>query len=76
MINEHEQMTKIIEIPIWRKYTLTIEEASLYFRIGEKKLRNLVAEDPTADYILWNGNRPQINRKVFEQFVDEKLSAI
>ena len=54
MINEHEQMTKIIEIPIWRKYTLTIEEASLYFRIGEKKLRNLVAEDPTADYILWN----------------------
>ena len=24
------------DIPIWEKYTLTIEEASKYFRIGEK----------------------------------------
>lgn len=31
---------------------------------------------PDADFILWNGSRPQIKRKVFEQFVDEKLSAI
>ena len=26
------------DVPIWEKYTLTIEEASKYFRIGEKKL--------------------------------------
>ena len=32
------------DVPIWEKYTLTIEEASKYFRIGEKKLRKL-AED-------------------------------
>ena len=25
------------EVPIWEKYTLTIEEAAKYFRIGEKK---------------------------------------
>ena len=24
------------DVPIWEKYTLTIEEASKYFRIGEK----------------------------------------
>ena len=29
------------DIPIWEKYTLTIEEASRYFRIGENKLRRL-----------------------------------
>ena len=29
------------DVPIWEKYTLTIEEASKYFRIGEKKLRKL-----------------------------------
>ncbi|HBG7456145.1 TPA: excisionase, partial [Clostridioides difficile] len=23
------------DVPIWEKYTLTIEEASKYFRIGE-----------------------------------------
>ena len=25
------------DVPIWKKYTLSIEEASRYFRIGEKK---------------------------------------
>ena len=32
------------DVPIWEKYTLTIEEASKYFRIGEKKLRKLYDE--------------------------------
>ena len=32
------------DVPIWEKYTLTIEEASKYFRIGEKKLRKLAEE--------------------------------
>ncbi|HIV21355.1 MAG TPA: excisionase, partial [Candidatus Scatomorpha stercorigallinarum] len=31
---------------------------------------------PGADFILWNGTRPQIKRRVFERYVDEKLSAI
>lgn len=58
-------------IPIWEKYTLSVEEAAVYFRLGEKKLRRIIAENPNANYILWNGNRPQIKRKVFERFVDE-----
>ena len=29
------------DVPIWEKYTLTIEEAAKYFRIGESKLRKL-----------------------------------
>ena len=63
-------------IPFWQKYTLSVDEASAYFRIGDKKLRKLIDEDPSAVYILWNGTRPLIKRKVFEQFVDEKLFAI
>lgn len=31
----------INDVPIWEKYTLTIEEASKYFHIGENKLRKL-----------------------------------
>ncbi|MEY8393100.1 excisionase [Lachnospiraceae bacterium 45-W7] len=58
------------EVPIWCKYTLSIEEAAEYFRIGQHRLRQLVADNPTADYILQNGNRTQIKRKLFEQFVD------
>ena len=57
-------------IPIWEKYTLSVEEAAAYFRIGENKLRRIISEDEDAEYILWNGNRPQIKRKLFEQYVD------
>lgn len=59
-----------LEVPIWEKYTLTIEEAAVYFRIGENKLRRIVSENKYAEYILWNGNRPQIKRTKFEKMID------
>ena len=43
------------KVPLWEKYTLTIAEASEYFNIGEKKLRQLVQENSTSDFILNNG---------------------
>lgn len=58
------------EIPIWQKYTLSIEEAAEYFRIGQKRLRQMVTDNPSADYILLNGNRVQIKRKLFEDYID------
>ena len=30
------------DIPVWRRYTLTIEEAARYYHIGEGKLRTLI----------------------------------
>ena len=64
------QITDSKEIPLCQKYTLTVEEASLYFCIGQAKLRRMISENEDADFILWNGNRPQIKRKLFEEFVD------
>lgn len=60
----------MIELPVWNKYTLTVDEAAAYFRIGENKLRRIISEDKDADYLLWNGNRPQFIRKKFEIYVD------
>ena len=64
-----------IDIPVWERYTLTIEEASRYFRIGENKLRRLAEESKNANWLIMNGNRIQIKRKQFEKIVDE-LDAI
>lgn len=64
-----------LDIPIWEKYTLTIEEAAKYFRIGENKLRRLAEENVNAGWVLQNGNRLQIKRKKFEKLIDE-LDAI
>ena len=40
------------DIPVWEKYTLTIEEASKYFRIGENKLRRLAEENKDAGWLI------------------------
>lgn len=63
------------DVPIWEKYTLTIEEASKYFRIGENKLRKLAEENIGSNWVIMNGNRMQIKRKQFEKIID-KLDAI
>jgi len=58
------------DVPILEKYTLTIEEAAKYFRIGEKKLRKLAEENPDANWLIMNGNRIQIKRRQFEKVID------
>lgn len=61
---------KQTDIPIWERYTLTMEEASKYFRIGENKLRRLAEENKNANWLIMNGNRIQIKRKQFEKIID------
>lgn len=58
------------DVPIWEKYTLSIEEASRYFRIGEKKLCKLAEENLDSGWVIVNGNRIQIKRKQFEKIID------
>lgn len=65
---EHQSTQQ--NIPFWEQYTLSIEEAAAYFRVGENKLRKLVRENEDADFVLWNGTRAQIKRKKFEQYID------
>lgn len=76
MSKEQNQNFDYCDIPVWRKYTLSVQEAARYFRIGDKKMRKLIEENPGANYILWNGTRPQIKRRLFEQYLDEYMTAI
>lgn len=63
-------------IPIWKKYTLSVQEAAEYFGFSDKKIRKIVDEHENDNFILWNGTRPRIKRLLFEKFVDEKLTII
>ena len=62
-----------IEVQVKDKFCLTIDEASEYFNIGEKKMRKLVAENMDSGF--QNGVKVLIKRKRFEAFLDD-LSAI
>ncbi len=72
MNNTSSNDRRIKPMPFWEKYTLTVGEASSYFHIGEKKLREIIEENPAADFILMSGKRIMIKRTRFEQFLDRK----
>ncbi len=57
-----------IELPLEKKYTLTIREAAVYFNIGEKRLRR-IAEDHIGEIALFSGNKILILRAKFEEFI-------
>ena len=63
--------SKCYDIPVWEKYTLTIEEVSRYFTIGQNKLRRLVEENRHGNWYVRNGNRILIKKKQFEKFMDK-----
>lgn len=64
-------MENIGSVPIWRKHLLTITEASEYFNIGEKKIREILERNPDADYLLMNGKKHLIKRVKFGQMLDD-----
>lgn len=63
----------VLSVPIWEKYMLTVDEAVQYFGIGEKKIRNLIAENNGTDlcFTVQIGNKSLINRRKFEEFLNQ-----
>ena len=37
-------MNRMTQIPFWERYTMSVEEAAAYFRVGENKLQKLLAK--------------------------------
>jgi len=62
--------------PWWEKHTLTIEETAKYFGFGEKALRRFLLEHKDENFIILNGTKTLIKRKMFEKFVDERMRVI
>ena len=57
------------------KFLLTVEEASDYFGIGQKKLRQIIVNNLDAGIIIQNGVKYLIKRQPKEAYLNE-LTAI
>ena len=68
-------MNNETQVQIQNKFCLTIDEAVIYFNIGEKKLRKLVSDNLDSGFIIQNGVKLLIKRKRFEDFLND-LTAI
>ncbi len=70
IMQETAERLKTENVPVWKKYALSIKDASDYFSIGETKLREILRDNPDAPYALHNGSRALIKREAFEEFLD------
>ena len=61
---------KKIEIPVWEKINLTINEASEYSNIGLNKIREMTYQ-PNCSFVLFVGKKRLIKRKSFEQYLEK-----
>lgn len=66
-------MDNTIKVPIWEKSNLTLEEAAAYSGIGINKIRELSNSD-TCRFVLWNGQKRLIKRKLFDDFINKQYS--
>ena len=57
------------DIPVWRKVTITKEEAAAYSHIGINKLEELL-KIPNCPFVFYVGKKKLIKRKEFEEFIE------
>ena len=52
----------MVEILVWQKSFLTLEEAAAYFGVGINKLRE-ISDSDSCDFVLWVGRKRLIKRQ-------------
>lgn len=62
------------EVPIWHKYSLSIDEAASYYGIGEKRLRQIANEHKGEEFLLEIGTHVRFKRKLFEEFLNSSTT--
>lgn len=68
-----ESVVKKNEVPIWKRSTLTIDEAAAYSGIGRNKLRSLTDKDD-CPFVLWVGSKRLIKRKLLDEYINDMYS--
>ena len=68
-------MSNILEFPWWNKQLLTLEEASIYYGIGEKNMRRLV-RTLDDELLVRVGAKTLIKKEKFMTYINDKVTVI
>lgn len=63
----------MINVPVWEKANLTLEEAAAYSNIGINKIRD-ITNDEQCPFVLFIGNKRLIKRKLFDAYINRAYS--
>lgn len=58
-----------IKIPVCERFCISIEEAAEYAMLGEQRLRKIIEEDRSLDWVLYVGSWIRIKRPQFEKWL-------
>lgn len=67
-------MNKAEANPFYERYLLTVDEAVAYFRIGAKRMYELVTARSGEKWIFRSGKRLMIRRELFGRWLDEQAA--
>ena len=70
--NENAVIRKI-QVPLWHKMNLSIDEAAAYSGIGRDKLYEMTNKED-CPFVLWIGNRRLIKRETFDEYIKKAYS--
>lgn len=73
MENEHISKYKNIEVPVWERTLLTLNEASAYTGLGINRLR-IIANNPQNNVIVWVGSKRMFKRRVLDEYLEKAIS--
>jgi excisionase family DNA binding protein len=65
-------MEKELQVPIWKKTTLTVKEAAAYSNIGINRIEEML-RDPRCQFVLYVGNKKLVKREMFEEYLKNTL---
>lgn len=56
------------DIPVYKKFLLTIPEAASYYNIGASRIEAMLKEDD-CPFVFMSGNRRLVKREEFDNYI-------
>lgn len=63
----------MVNVPVWEKVALTLEEAAAFSNIGINRIRE-ITNNENCPFVLFVGNKRLIKRKPFEKYLEQAFS--
>ena len=73
MENEHISRYKNVDVPVWEKSLLTLNEASAYTGLGINRLRR-IANNNQNELVVWVGSRRMFKRRKLDEYLEKAVS--
>lgn len=62
-----------LEVPLWHKWLLDVQEADAYFGIGRDKLKEM-SNEKGCTFVVFNGKKRLFKRVLLENYLNNMYS--